>query len=276
MITYNFQVGPHQLSYVANEEMSLNFKDADFFELLKTQKEGEYRNINAATYTDEQFLKFLKGHFRNFKQCEDLFISKWDGSSDNTNGSIHIGRTGLMKYIRENWATAKRFTYKEAFEIEDAPFRALVFSTINVPEMVNEMGYTRIATEGIRVKRKQYNAQGEFTGYKEYDNIYELLEVNGEKIGATGMLYAIKCWCTSTDKEHILWLEDDKYKTDPLEAIASTFRIHKNMIPYISVLKRQGDIMICELTEEGQNVTPEGEIVPLTKEQYFGLLVAES
>jgi hypothetical protein len=31
-----------------------------------------------------------------------------------------------------------------------------------------------------------------------------------------------------------------------------------------------------QLTEEGQNVTPAGEIVPLTKEQYFGLLVAES
>jgi hypothetical protein len=58
-----------------------------------------------------------------------------------------------------------------------------------------------------------------------------------------------------------------------LEAIASTFRIHENLIDNISELKRQGDILIVELKEE---IDPSGEIVPLTAEQYFGLLTAQS
>jgi len=63
------------------------------------------------------------------------------------------------------------------------------------------------------------------------------------------------------------------YKDDPLAAIASTFRIAENLIPYIKELKRQGDILIVELTEE---IEPKGNVVPLTSEQYFSLLTAES
>jgi hypothetical protein len=85
-------------------------------------------------------------------------------------------------------------------------------------------------------------------------------------------LYAVKCWCTTTQKENWLWIEK-KYKDDPLAAIASTFRFHENVIPYIKELKRQGDVMLVEMKKE---VHPEGEIIPLTADQYFNLLTAES
>ena len=66
---------------------------------------------------------------------------------------------------------------------------------------------------------------------------------------------------------------DEKFKNDPLSAVASTFFVHNNIKPFISCLKRQGDVMLAELSEE---ITPEGEMSPLTKEEYFGFLVAES
>ena len=69
-----------------------------------------------------------------------------------------------------------------------------------------------------------------------------------------------------------MWI-DSKYKDKPLEAVASTFHIHKNLIPHIKELKRQGDIMLVEMDED---INPEGEVVPLTAEQYFGLLTSET
>jgi hypothetical protein len=69
-----------------------------------------------------------------------------------------------------------------------------------------------------------------------------------------------------------LWIED-QYKDDPLEAIARTFHIHENLVPFIKELKRQGDILLVELTED---IEPRGNMVSLSKDQYFGLLTAQS
>ena len=82
----------------------------------------------------------------------------------------------------------------------------------------------------------------------------------------------LKVWCSTTENEHWLWI-DSKYRNRPLEAVASTFRIHKNLIPHIKELKRQGDILIIELNK---NIKPYGDIVPLSAKQYFNLLSTET
>jgi hypothetical protein len=69
-----------------------------------------------------------------------------------------------------------------------------------------------------------------------------------------------------------LWI-DRQYSEDPLEAIARTFFVHENLIPFIKELKRQGDILLVELTQE---VDPRGQMVSLSKDQYFELLTAQS
>jgi hypothetical protein len=138
--------------------------------------------------------------------------------------------------------------------------------------MIKQLGHTRIATAGRPVKHKQYSKQGEFLGFKEYDVIFETHEIDGRKLGTWQPVHAVRCWCTTTDNEHWLWI-DSTYKDDPLEAIARTFYIHENLVPYIKELKRQGDILLVELT---QDVDPRGNMVSLSKEQYFGLLTAQS
>ena len=97
--------------------------------------------------------------------------------------------------------------------------------------------------------------------------------MNGEKLGLTENVFAIRCWCTTTDKEHWLWIEE-QYKNSPLEAVASTFRIHENLISNIKEIKRQGDVLLVEMLDE--NIKPEGNIVPLNATQYFSLLTAQS
>lgn len=168
------------------------------------------------------------------------------------------------------------FTYREAFELgeKDTGFQALVWGTIDVVDMIKNMGHKRVATAGKPVKHKQYDQDGNFTGHEEYDVIYETHKVEGKDIGVEDEdLYALRCWCTSTDEEHWLWIEQE-YKDDPLEAVASTFRIHENLIPHVKEIKRQGDILMVEMNKD--DIEPEGEIVTLNADQYFSLLTAQS
>jgi len=140
--------------------------------------------------------------------------------------------------------------------------------------MIENLGHTTYKVDGITLTQKKYSDSGELIETYEHSNIFEVHKINGEKLDIKDEIYAVKCWCTTTNKEHWLWIEE-KYKDDPLEAIASTFRVHESIIPYIKAIKRQGDILLCELTQE---VTPteNDKYVTLTKDQYFGFLEAQA
>lgn len=214
----------------------------------------------------EEGIKYLKGIYTN----KERFLERYYKPQYAYNNEfLNI----LLDDLLSKYDDAKPYTYSEAFSIKSDEYKSLVFGSIDINEMINNLGHTRINTAGKQVKHKQYDTSGNFTGYKEYDNIYETHEINGEKLGLSEKLYAVKCWCTSTNKEHWIWIED-KYKNDPLEAIASTFRIHENLVPHIKELKRQGDILLVELTND--DIEPEGDIISLTSEQYFSLLTAQS
>ena len=229
---------------------------------LKQNLQHTYETGGFSNCTKNEAIRYLRGVYSS----KDKFLSDFISDME------HPLLEDLKDFFIQSFDDATPFTYEEAFALVNREFQSLVFCTIDITEMVENLGKTQIKVDGIPVKRKQFAPDGEFVGYKEYDNIYETYEVSGEKLGVEENLYVVKCWCTSTNKEHWLWIEE-AYKDEPLDAIASTFRIHKNVIPHIKELKRQGDIMIVEMKEE---VTPEGEVVPLTKEQYFNLLTTET
>jgi hypothetical protein len=212
--------------------------------------------------------KYIKGVLTNRERFINRFVNPIQETSERTGWETDK----FINDVINMYDQVEPFTYVEAFKIEDQQFRATVFGSIDVTEMIETLGAKRIATDGKHVNQKVYSESGEFLGYHEFDNIYEVHEVSGEKLGLEENLYALKCWCTTTNKEHWLWIED-QYKDSPLEAVASTFRIHENLIPHIKEIKRQGDILLVELNQE---VEPQGDIVPLTAEQYFGFLTAQS
>lgn len=222
-------------------------------------------------YSNTDVVKYFKGILGSVDRFVGDVIEKLLKPFNNGIEEFKIPDETINGLI-EKFKEVKPFTYKEAFEITDDQFRIKVFESIDIVDMINNLGSKRLKTDGMEVKHKQYDDAGNFTGYKTYDVIYEVHEVSGEKLGLDDCSYALKCWCTSTNQEHFLWIED-KYKDNPLEAVASTFRVHKNLIPHIKEIKRQGDVLLLELTK---NVKPEGEIVPLTAEQYFGFLTAQS
>ena len=244
-------------------------------------------SIDTMTFYDDvsnlEVLKYLKGQFTNIERFKSRFTDLFKGIKlqtvdfDPTVDLNDFECDKTMNALLDAYEDAVPYTYVEAFKIENAEFRAKVFGSINVLQMIAELGHERIATEGKHLRHKQFTQDGRFTGWVEYDVIYETHRVNGEKLGLLGddkNVYAVRCWCTSTNKEHWLWIEDE-HKDNPLEAIANTFKVHASIIPHIAEIKRHGDILLVELDSD---VTPteDDELVGLTSEQYFGFLTAQS
>ena len=224
---------------------------------------------------NSEFLRYLKGVYSNKQRFIGHYIEPKSIKLlelKEKNEEAYNNTIWFFDFLVEFFDDATPFTMREAFELENREFQGLVFSSIDISNMISELGATKIKADGINVNHRQYDRDGNFTGMKEYHNIYETYQIDGSKLGVEEPLYVVKCWCTSTNKEHWIWIKDE-YKDDPLTAIASTFVIHKNLIPHIKCLKRQGDLLMVEMNED---VKPEGEEVSLTKEQYFGFLVAQS
>ena len=216
-----------------------------------------------------EFLQFLKLKYKSFQKLAETEM--WE-KIKTIPEAFSIEK--LTAYIETNFEATKPFTYEQAFNLKSKDFQSLVFGSIDVPDMIKNLGHKRLKVEGKTVTHKQFAPSGEYLGDKTYEVIYETHSVDGDKLGIREPLYAIKCWCTSTDEEHWLFI-DEKYKDSPLEAIASTFVIHETIIPHIKCLKRQGDLLFVELKEP---FTPkeDDKLVALTSEQYFSWLDAQS
>ena len=214
------------------------------------------------------FARYLKTRYGNIERCKSRFLNFFYEAAIGYGFKYRVHSLDqLAHYVK----VSPPFSYEEAFRIENDAFRALVFGSINVPEMISFLGTERINVEGKDVRHRKYKEDGSYT-MEDYHVIYELHRVNGEKLGIDDV-YAVKCWCTTTNKEYWLWVEEEYADKGALEAIASTFRVYENMSPYIKTIKRQGDVCLYEMTKE---VKPAGNIVPLTAEQYFSKLVAQS
>ena len=183
--------------------------------------------------------------------------------------------TDIIKNIETLWHQVEPYSYKEAFEISNQEFRIKVFSSIDIVEMINELGSTRIKTEGKDLINKTWNQTLQKFEEKPYTVVYELHHVNGEKLGLSGQaLPVIRCWCTTTDEEHWLWVNNVK-DNSPLEGIASTCVIYKSMLGKIKHIIRQGDVFLFEMAEECVP-SEDDELMSLPMETYFGLLKSQA
>lgn len=205
-------------------------------------------------------------NFERFKARDLIEIQDWLQMNDIENWK------DITDFYSNLFLQLKPYSYKEAFELSNTDFRALVFSVINVPEMIAELGSTRIKTEGIELKNKIFkNGKQEID---EFTQIYELHKVDCTKLDLDEPVYAIKCWCTSTNEEHWLWI-DNNYNNDPLAAIASTCKVYEPMIGNIKHIIRQGDVFLFEM-ENTVDIKENDKIVSLDKDTYFKLLKSQA
>lgn len=228
------------------------------------------------TLTREQWVRLIKMRYSSFQSFLTREINNWAFSVMPTDQrdvrdlkQYYFPLRVLVEYVRDHWDEYDPFSYKELFEFENQQARAAMFRFADPSQMMEHLGAERYATAGKEVTYET----GEVN-----NNIYELYKAKANKLDSNleGDIYAVKVWCTSTNEEAWLWVEEE-FADDPLRAIASTFRIHEDVIPEIKCLRRQGDILIPEMKDSYDNtIKPSGRIVPLTPDQYFGLLVMES
>ena len=212
--------------------------------------------------------QYLKGIFKNEKRFISRFVNWYE-----TTFKMLGQKSGILalNQLVEYFKLVEPFTYNDIFTLEDEAFRAIAFSSIDIAEMMKNLNANRVAVDGKTVTHRNYSINGSYE-LKTYDIIYEVWQADVSIIGGEGFGYAVKCWCTTTDKEHFLWI-DEKYKDDPFAAVASLCMIYENMLPHITSIKRQGDIFLFEMDS---HVEPAGEIISLNKEQYYRLLVAQT
>jgi len=176
------------------------------------------------------------------------------------------------------WDKVNPFTYQEAFEIEDVTTRALFFRSVNINEMVSELGATRINVEGKELVNKVWNEYKNEFEEVPYTVVYELYHINGSKLGLNEevKLPIVKCWCTTTNDEHWLWVDSESFSDNsPLQAIASTCVIYKSMHNKIKHIIRQGDVFIFEMIEDVMPSENE-ETMSLSMNEYFKLLKSQA
>jgi hypothetical protein len=185
--------------------------------------------------------------------------------------------TKILEKIERLWNVVEPIKFEEFFESEDRNLRLFCFNYVGVGNLMKRLEAEKINEEEAELNYNEYDQNGNKTQIRRI-NRYELYKIENKKLGINTWRetdqysYAVKCWCPSTEKEHWLWVEQE-YKGNALTAIASTFRVHENIIPHIKCLKRQGDLLICELERE---ITPRGFPRALTASEYFSLLEVEA
>lgn len=236
----------------------------------------DFNTKNCGFEVDEILItRYLKGVYRNNeKRFKDRFVNIYKRTLK-ANGLEEF--LSIIDNIEYMWKFTTPFSYKEVFEIDNQIFRSKVFASIDIREMIENLGAERVNTEGKDLINKTWNTiENKFEDVP-YTVVYELYHVNGEKIGVNNsVLPVIKCWCTTTDEEHWLWVENDRFSNNsPLEAIASTCVVYESMKNKIKHIIRQGDVFLFEMTED---VTPsENEnLINLSMNEYFSLLKTQS
>jgi hypothetical protein len=231
-------------------------------------------NCYFSVVADEKSLaRYLKGAYRENKpRFREKFIKHFRTAFR----AYEIEDFGyLLDNIDQAWDHVVPFSYKEAFEIDNNTFKSLVFSSIDIREMIYNLGATRIAVEGKELVNKTWNPIAKEFEMTPYTVVYELYHVNGKQLGIEdeSRLPIVKCWCTTTNDEHWLWV--DSTTQSPLEAIASTCVIYKSMHGKINHIIRQGDVFLFEMSED---VTPSDseDTMTLPMNEYFSLLKSQA
>jgi hypothetical protein len=224
----------------------------------------ELSKSSLSTFTREELLRLLKFRFDSFSSFKTRELPNWSClrcADDILYPTVQL----FLDYIEREWDNVEAYSLSDLFSLKTDQQRLAAFRYLTPEKIFSNLPVVRIAVKGKKVK---------YEDGTERDNVYELWELESKHIDKRlrGKSYAVKCWCTTTNKAAWLWVLPE-YADCPLRAIASTFWLSENVIEKTRCLKRQGDLIFAELDEP---VIPKGPERPLTPEEYFGLLVAET
>jgi len=208
---------------------------------------------------------------------------------------IHDGLKDFDTFVQECWDSIEPVTVEEALMLENTEERRTYFDAIGIQKLFKSLDPKLLDKQVIKKSRQRWN--DEFTEYTyEFEDVYELYEIEATKLFKTdrwgnepsGHVYAVRCWCTTTNREYWLyvpreaalgsrwWSSDpEESKPDAIRSIAWTVRVD---VPEESIEKiyRQGDIIVVKMNNAAKHTEHTFTPYHLTKEQYLEKMYSES
>jgi hypothetical protein len=197
------------------------------------------------------------------------------------------------QFVEECWNRIEPFTVEDALKVENTEERRTYFDSIGIEKLFKQLDPKLLDRQVIKKKRQKWD--DDFKEYTyEFEDVYELYEIEGNKLfekdrwgNGAQPVYAVRCWCTTTNREYWLyvnkqaalgdtwWHSQPKDQPDAIRAIAWTVRIDVEP-ENVEKIYRQGDIIVVKMTDAAKATEHSFRPYHLTKEQYLEKMYSET
>lgn len=238
-------------------------------------------NFQAATYylsrlpgfTLSEALRFWKAKFETISHFKRDVIT-------------HERLEDLGIFVEEIWDTIVPISVQDALREQNTERRRVMFDCIGVAKLFQQLDPELLDRQVVPKTRIRWDGNNKPWTHQ-FEDVYELYKIEGSKMfdqvnkwQKPNPVYAVRCWCTTTNREYWIYVPEDAAMgsrgrsitgavPDAIRAIAWTIRID---ISNPKRIFRQGDIIVAEETENSIQVEP----YHLTKEQYLELIFSET
>lgn len=197
------------------------------------------------------------------------------------------------QFVEECWNKIQPFTVEDALKVENTEERRTYFDAIGIQKLFKELNPELLDRQVIKKVRARWDDK--FNEYEHgFEDVYELYKIEGKKLfekdrwgREANPVYAVRCWCTTTNREYWLYVDEraalgDRWwdteisqKPDAIRAIAWTVRID---VPEENVEKiyRQGDIIVVKMKDSAKLTEYTFRPYHLDKDQYLKLMYSET
>ena len=207
----------------------------------------------------------------------------------------HESLNDFEEFVSSMWPLIEPVSIQDALIQENTEDRRVYFDAIGIEKLFKSLDPKLLDKQTIKKSRTRWDE--EFKEYThEFEDIYELYEIEATKMfktdrwgnAPTQNIYAVRCWCTTTNREYWLYVPreaalgsrwwasaEEKEQPDAIRAIAWTVRVD---VPEENVEKiyRQGDIIVAKMKDSAKATETTFNPYHLSKEQYLSLMYSET
>ena len=127
----------------------------------------------------------------------------------------------LCDFVENIWDDINPVTVEEAFSQQNLEARRTYFDSIGVINLFKSLDPKLLDRQEVVKTRQRWDENNE--QYQvEYKDLYELYKIDGKKLfpeeaNKTGEdrpipVYAVRCWCTTTNREYWIYSFRSRYK----------------------------------------------------------------
>lgn len=248
---------------------------------MNQYKDYKYTVNNRQDYSLTEALRLWKTKFEDYRDFEKEVIT-------------HPGLNDFNEFVKSVWEDVQPVTVEDALKQENTEDRRTYFDAIGVQKLFKSLDPKLLDRQVINKTRVRWD--DEYTEKDHvFEDVYELYEIEGTKLfkadkWGTGPsnVYAVRCWCTTTNREYWLyvpreaalgdaWWHNNETKSlpDAIRAIAWTIRIDVP-IENVERIYRQGDIIVTKIKDSAKDSFFTFKSYHLSKENYLSLMYSET